>query len=268
MARRNRHPPLTDIPTSAIAQLPGVRRGTPRRPLIVIGTALRGRYIAGGDPSHGPVPIHRCWVIRESAELIDAVDAWDDAPGQRVALAQLVALLHQQGLTNQELATAFGIPGGHSAVSRMRALAASGGAILDALARGRITAGHVRHLARLPESDRTRHLHETIRNKTSVRDLAYAVQRQAGLPHDVRADVDSYANELSERVGATVAITARGKSWDYAIEWHNICELRCVLEALSKSRHPAPLASERRELRITGLTPDEAEALFGPLARD
>lgn len=150
----------------------------------------------------------------------------------------------------------------------MRALAASGVAIRDALARGRITASHVRHLARLPEQDRTRHLQETIRNKTSVRDLPYAVQRQAGLPHNVRADVDSYASELSERVGATVAITARGRTWDYAIEWHGIGELRGVLQALSKSRHPAPLASERRELRITGLTPDEAEALFGPRSRD
>ena len=252
---RGAHQPRLAVDEAGLEELAAsIRAHGLMQPLVVRLRASGGYELIAGE---------RRWRAAQRAGL-DRVDAIvadvDDRAAMAMALIEnmqredlnpldqaqgLERLRDEFGLTQQEVATAVG-KSRPAVANLMRLLNLSAGA--RALLRsGALDAGHARALLSLPPAQQDA-LAQTVAARGLSARQTEALARRASRPAKAApvaadADVQRLQRELSEQLGAPVAIShgARGKG-KVVIDYASLEELDAILSRMRAALPPAPTA--------------------------
>lgn len=143
--------------------------------------------------------------------------------------------------------------------------------VLQALDHGTIQFGHARYLLRQTPEQALRWLVAIREGRWTVQKLRNAMAGRCPEVPVATADIATYANQLSEALGATVRIvwpdTLDGRC--LAVAWYDVETLRGILGHLAAGTGTSATGSAlRRELVIQIRDSDELDALVGHLGMD
>lgn len=148
----------------------------------------------------------------------------------------LQRLVDEFGLTHQQAADAVGRS--RPAASNLLRLLQLGSSVQDLLMRGEIDMGHARALLPIPAAQQIALAQRIVQKKLSVRETERLVQqilnpRQKPASQSVDRDLLRLQEELSDAVGATVAIRSNKKgAGKLTIEFGNLEQLEGILSKL------------------------------------
>ncbi len=148
----------------------------------------------------------------------------------------LQRLVDEFGLTHQQAADAVGRS--RPAASNLLRLLQLGSSVQDLLMRGEIDMGHARALLPIPAAQQIALAQRIVQKKLSVRETERLVQqilnpRQKPASQPVDRDLLRLQEELSDAVGATVAIRSNKKgAGKLTIEFGNLEQLEGILSKL------------------------------------
>ncbi len=243
---RSPHQPRLAIDEAGIEELAAsIRTQGLMQPVVVRPRSLGGYELIAGE---------RRWRAAQRAGLSQVaalVRDVDDRQAMAMALIEnmqredlnpleeaqgLQRLLDEFALTQQELADAVG-KSRPAVANLVRLLNLSDGA-RELLQSGELEMGHARALLPLPPPQQDALAREVVARGLSVRQTEQLARRAAAGPRQasapvVDADTQRLARELSERLGAQVAIshTAKGKG-KVVIAYASLGELDALLERL------------------------------------
>lgn len=167
--------------------------------------------------------------------LIENIQREDLSPLEEAqALARLI---EEFDLTHQQTADAVGRS--RAAVSNMLRLLELPPEIRRLLDDGKLEMGHARALLTLPESRAVSLARQAVDQQWSVRELEDAARRASEIPKGKPgipkrdADIESLERELSEKLGARVALNhGRGGRGKVVIQYHSLDELDGILQKI------------------------------------
>lgn len=167
--------------------------------------------------------------------LIENIQREDLSPLEEAqALARLI---EEFDLTHQQTADAVGRS--RAAVSNLLRLLELPPEIRRLLDEGKLEMGHARALLTLPESRAISLARQAVDQQWSVRELEEAARRASEIPKGKPgaprrdADIESLERELSEKLGARVAVNhGRGGRGKVVIQYHSLDELDGILQKI------------------------------------
>lgn len=148
-------------------------------------------------------------------------------------------------------------------VWRWLALERATPALREAVAQGRLAAGHTRYLLGLSPADQTEWATRAARGRWSVARLGRELaNRGTAAPAAATADIAQVAAALSERLGSKVEIDWPSEgARALRIEWFDVESLKGVLDQLSRGPEGGGRIGAKRELVLQLADADELAAL-------
>jgi len=150
----------------------------------------------------------------------------------------LKRLIDEFGMTHQEVAKAVGRS--RAAVTNLLRLLKCHAEVRELVEQGHLDMGHARALLALPEEKQPKVAKVVVARGLSVRQTEQLIQRylhpEEKKPESTRRDpnIITLEREISERLGADVAIQEQGSKGKVVIQYHSLAELEGILAHMSK----------------------------------
>lgn len=150
----------------------------------------------------------------------------------------LKRLIDEFGMTHQEVAKAVGRS--RAAVTNLLRLLKCHADVRELVEQGHLDMGHARALLALPEDKQPKVAKVVVARGLSVRQTEQLIQRylhpDEKKPEATRRDpnIITLERDISERLGADVAIQEQGSKGKVVIQYHSLAELEGILAHMSK----------------------------------